>query len=114
MKFGENFIPLTSFMSAAEYNEYMGGIDIAIFNHRRQQAMGNIIGLISLGKKVYLRSEVTSFDFLRDKGFFIYSYDSGIDLERISVNKSERNVELSRVVFSEEKLLESWRRVFDE
>lgn len=41
--FGEKFIPLTEFMTFEKYLEFLGSIDIAIFAHKRQQAMGNTI-----------------------------------------------------------------------
>ena len=42
-----------------QYLEFLGKIDIAIFNHRRQQGFGNAITLLGLGKKVYLNSVST-------------------------------------------------------
>lgn len=52
--FGARFIPMTEFMSTEHYLSFLSTIDIAFFNHKRQQAFGNIILLLGLGKKVYL------------------------------------------------------------
>lgn len=66
--FGDKFIPLTDFMPLGEYLRFLGNIDIAVFNHKRQQAMGNTITLLGLGKKVYMRSDVAQWDFFQDLG----------------------------------------------
>ncbi|MBP0048093.1 TDP-N-acetylfucosamine:lipid II N-acetylfucosaminyltransferase [Marinobacterium sp. AK62] len=66
--FGENFVPITSFMEFDEYLKFLKTIDIAIFNHNRQQAMGNTITLLGMGRTVYLRSDVSQWFFFEDKG----------------------------------------------
>ena len=57
---------MTDLMSFDDYNKYLASIDIAIFHHDRQQAMGNVIGLISLGKKVVLKDSISSYEFFTD------------------------------------------------
>ncbi|MDU6524114.1 MAG: TDP-N-acetylfucosamine:lipid II N-acetylfucosaminyltransferase, partial [Enterococcus sp.] len=47
--FGSKFIPLMDFMDKENYNRFLETIDIAIFNNDRQQAVGNINGLLFLG-----------------------------------------------------------------
>jgi hypothetical protein len=47
-------------------------MDIAIMNHRRQQGLGNIIPLLYLGKKVFLRHDASSFPFLSLAGCTIF------------------------------------------
>ncbi|MFC6669723.1 TDP-N-acetylfucosamine:lipid II N-acetylfucosaminyltransferase [Marinobacterium aestuariivivens] len=49
--FGERFIPLRDFIPYQDYVKVLSEIDIAVFAHRRQQGMGNIITLLGLGKK---------------------------------------------------------------
>ncbi len=50
--FGDKFVPMTDFMSFEQYLEVFKSLDVAIFNHRRQQAMGHTIMLFSIGKTV--------------------------------------------------------------
>lgn len=52
--FGDAFIPLLDFMPIADYHEILQSCSIAIMNHYRQQAVGNISALIQSGVKVYL------------------------------------------------------------
>lgn len=52
--FGERFKPVIEFLAIDKYTELMGSIDIAVFAHNRQQAMGNIVMLLGMGKKSLL------------------------------------------------------------
>jgi hypothetical protein len=52
--FGDAFIPLLEFIPVEEYHEILQTCSIAIMNHYRQQAVGNISALIQSGVKVYL------------------------------------------------------------
>ena len=113
--FGESFRPLTKFMSFDEYNRYMATVDIAIFNHRRQQAMGNIIGLLSMGKTVYLRSTETPYSFFKDLGITVFSCDVlGEGLEVLGEKQKQNNAELVKRKFTRNSLVESWRLIFNE
>lgn len=113
--FGEKFLPLTRFMSFEEYNCYMASIDIAIFNHRRQQAMGNIIGLLSMGKTVYLRPTETPYKFFKELGVTVFSSDTIYEGLRVLDEKQKlNNVELMKRKFSRNSLVESWRLIFNE
>jgi len=58
--FGKKFKPMVDFVVEEEYYTFLSTIDVGIFNHNRQQGMGNIITLLGLGKKVYMRSDVTT------------------------------------------------------
>ncbi|MDO8291272.1 MAG: TDP-N-acetylfucosamine:lipid II N-acetylfucosaminyltransferase [Gallionella sp.] len=76
--FGDKFIPLLEFIPFEKYLELLGQIDIAVFAHKRQQAMGNTITLLGLGKKVYMRNDVTpwaKFDELGVKVFDVRKFD---------------------------------------
>ncbi len=70
--FGDKFIPWTDMMDRQEYARNLSGVDIALMNHRRQQGLGNILALLFLGKKVYLRSDITSWAFLKRHHCTVY------------------------------------------
>ncbi len=65
--FGEKFKPMTRLLEAAEYNQYLSTVDVMIFNHKRQQGFGNMVISLYLGTKMYLRSSVSTWTFLKDK-----------------------------------------------
>ena len=76
--FGDKFIGITEFIPYNEYICFLKNIDIAVFNHQRQQAMGNTINLLAMGKKVYFRECATQkifFSNLKRKAFKIKDID---------------------------------------
>lgn len=87
--FGEKAKPITKLMPFDKYMEFLSSIDIAIFNHRRQQAMGNTITLLGLGKKVYMRSDTTQWDFLNRHHFLIFDIKGAISLESRAIMENK-------------------------
>lgn len=110
-RFGDKFIALTDFMPIEEYTEFLKNIDVAIFHHNRQQAMGVTLSLLSLGKIVYSKKGTTSYHSLTERGFAIF--DNG--LIRKHGIKCNRNVyinkELLERYYSKDQLLESYLRL---
>lgn len=89
--FGDKFKPLLEFMPFEEYLPFLASIDIAIFNHKRQQAMGNTITLLGLGKVVYLRSDTTQWDFFKEKNIHVRDIEKLNKLEREEVSANSLN-----------------------
>lgn len=58
--FGKNFIPIRNYMSPEDYSRLLNSVDIAVFYNNRQQATGNIEILSYLKKKIYVRSDTTT------------------------------------------------------
>lgn len=111
---GDKFIPMIDYMDFSEYNKYMSSIDIAIFNHDRQQAMGNMIGLLSLGKKVILKPKTTPYSFFESLGLKIYSLDDKNAISPLSQSDKDQNIKIMRHNFSPEKLKSDWEKIFYE
>lgn len=107
--FGDKFVPLTEFMPFERYLEFLGNIDIAIFNNNRQQAMGNIITLLGLGKTVYVRNDTTQWQFFQDKGLQIYNINNFSSLDN---HYHEDNVNKIKHYFSEATLIQQLTRLF--
>jgi dTDP-N-acetylfucosamine:lipid II N-acetylfucosaminyltransferase len=91
--FGHNFFPITSLMPFDQYLGLLSSMDIAIFNHKRQQAMGNTITLLGLGKTVYMRNDVSQwqlFESLDIKVFDVSDFDgSCLDRDVMLNNKAK-------------------------
>lgn len=68
-----NFYPLTEFLDRDAYYEYLESASVAIMNHNRQQALGNIIAFIMSGAKIFMSEESTLFHYLRRNGLLLYS-----------------------------------------
>ena len=74
--FGNNFIPWLEMKGKQEYAGQLASVDIAIMNHQRQQGLGNILALLYLGKKVFIRSNITSYSFLMRNHCMVMAIES--------------------------------------
>ncbi|MDN5107361.1 TDP-N-acetylfucosamine:lipid II N-acetylfucosaminyltransferase [Aliarcobacter butzleri] len=111
--FADKFIPITEFMLFEKYLEFMSKIDIAIFAHKRQQAIGNIISLLGLGKKVYLDTQTVQFNFLRNHDISVFNIEE-IDLIGLSEEILYKNKEKIKYLFSKESLKKDLQRIFND
>ncbi|MCL1139589.1 TDP-N-acetylfucosamine:lipid II N-acetylfucosaminyltransferase [Shewanella pneumatophori] len=110
--FGEKFIPITTFMSICEYNDFLKKIDVAIFAHKRQQGMGNTINLLGLGKKVYIRSDITSWDLFKSLGLNIFDVNH-LNLTRLSAEESLENFMIIKSHFSKSKYMQQLNSLYE-
>jgi len=117
-KLGEKFRPITDFMKPEEYAGVLAGVDAAIMFHRRQQAVNSIIGLLYLGKKVFLRSEVTTYEWLKsDLGIEVCDADLLYEETHIRFSPHEtrlaaENKEIIEEFFSRSNCIRLWKEVF--
>jgi dTDP-N-acetylfucosamine:lipid II N-acetylfucosaminyltransferase len=110
--FGVKFTPLIDFMSFEKYLELLGQIDIGVFAHKRQQSMGNIITLLGLGKKVFMRSDITSWSFFQELEITTYDFQA-FNLSIIDENIRTKNEFLIKDNFSLIALVNQWRDIFE-
>ena len=99
--FGDKFIALTDFMPFEKYLDFLGTIDIAIFAHKRQQAMGNIITLLGLGKEVYIRKDITTWQFFKDINVRLGDFNN-FELAKIDSLNKKINMNKIKSFFSED------------
>ncbi|WP_168175734.1 TDP-N-acetylfucosamine:lipid II N-acetylfucosaminyltransferase [Nautilia sp. PV-1] len=109
--FKDKFIPLTDFMQFDKYLEFLNNIDIAIFAHNRQQAMGNIITLLGLGKKVYMKSDITPWQMFNELGIKVFDVEN-IKLSLLDEKTKKENIEKIKIHFSEENLKKQLEEIF--
>lgn len=111
--FGDKFIALREFLSFENYLELLSSIDVAIFNHDRQQAVGNIVSLLGFGKKVYIRSDVTTWNFMNAIGVAIFDAKDFNDFgSALEGEWSRKNIDLIKNYFSNNNLIRGWRSIF--
>lgn len=72
-KLGAAFIPLLDFMPREEYNQVLSGISVAVMNHNRSQALGNIVSLLWNGTKLFMSKDSTLFSYLKSEGLILFS-----------------------------------------
>ena len=116
--FGTRFHPLLEFLEFSEYLKVLNQVDIAIFAHKRQQAMGNTISILGLGKTVYMRNDVTPFKLFNKMNITVLNLnnlnnlnnlkDSVLSDEVSSINKGK-----VKSYFSEKILIEQLLKIFE-
>lgn len=109
--FGDRFVPLENFMPLEEYNKLLSNIDVAVFNHRRQQGFGNIVSLLGHGKKVFIHPSVTTWEFLVNNGYDVFNTTELPDGLRSEFN-SKNNKQLVESMFSSSSLKMALSEIF--
>ncbi|SHJ72351.1 4-alpha-L-fucosyltransferase glycosyl transferase group 56 [Dethiosulfatibacter aminovorans DSM 17477] len=112
--FHDKFEPFIDFLPFEEYLDILGRTDIAIFNHKRQQAMGNITTLLGLGKKVYIRDDITTWGVYIKYGIKLYETNSSLNnlFEKMDKKIICENIKKIKEIFSEEKLIDDLDSIF--
>lgn len=106
--FGDKFIDITELISYSEYIHFLKDIDIAVFNHQRQQAMGNTINILAMKKKVYLRVGTTQKEFFDNLDVKIFSINYLDVFENLPM---EKNSEILIEYFSLQNLKNKLARI---
>jgi dTDP-N-acetylfucosamine:lipid II N-acetylfucosaminyltransferase len=92
LRFGKRFKALIDFLPIGEYLDIIDGIDIAIFNHSRQQGVGNTITLLAAGKTVYMQTGVSQWVFFEGLGVVLHDVSIGnFKVQDYSVTLNNRN-----------------------
>ena len=110
--FKENFFPITEFMAIESYRAFLKTIDVAIFNHSRQEALGVTLTLLSLGKPVYVNPNTTSYQSLIKKGLQVFDNQ----LIRDFGLRQDRDVAANKLIlekyYSTDSLLNSYKIIY--
>ena len=71
--FADSFDPMVKFLPLNEYVKKIQSCGFVVMNHVRQQAVGNILIMLYLGAKVFLRMECSTYAFFREQGVILFS-----------------------------------------
>lgn len=110
--FGDRFIPLLDFMPFEEYLSFLCKIDIAILNHERQQGVGITTTLLGLGKKVYMRRDISSYRMFNDLGVKVFPIDNLV-VDKLTNGDAKINKQIVESHFSRERLIDSWKKIYE-
>ena len=110
--FGSRFIAMTEFMKPEEYLDFIEGIDIAVFNHQRQEGMGVIIQLLNYGKIVYMNGTTTSYKSFINRGFRVFDNSLILKEGLFKYRDVSDNPRLTEIYYSYNELVSSWGRIF--
>jgi hypothetical protein len=84
--FGERFVPIMDFMSFEQYLDLLCTCSCAFMNFRRQHAMGNILKMLFLGARVYLRRENPVYQFLKRRQAVVFSIQTDLSLNASQIH----------------------------
>lgn len=115
--FNKKFIDLTIRLPPSKYFKLLSRINVAIFNHERPQGMGNILPLLYMGKKVFIRKEIVSWDLFKELGIKAYDTNSIDKLnfhEFVFLDTSIMKKNHNRIYeyFSNQRCIDEWKKIF--
>ena len=112
------FTPITEIMSTDQYMHFLTRIDVAIMNHDIQEGIGTIVTLVALGAKIYMRTNISSYDFFTKRGIKIFDIDDIKNIDSVSefvfFDNATRINNREAVIreFSEFAWIKTWERIF--
>lgn len=116
--FGSKVNCLTEYLKFEDYIQILNSTDICIFNHNRQQGLGNINLMLAIKKKVYLRSVTTPFEYYNSIGIKINDTDT---IDKLTwedfTNVTEEELELNKKLIIEDldinSINQNWKAIID-
>jgi dTDP-N-acetylfucosamine:lipid II N-acetylfucosaminyltransferase len=98
----DKVVILKEFLPFDEYTEILKSCSIMVLNHIRQQGVGNVVSALCQGAHVYLRSNSTTYSYLKEYGFRISAFDNATSLENLKPQSQEHNRTLALKIFGAE------------
>jgi hypothetical protein len=116
--FGEKFTYLDRYLNPEEYAKYLAQNDILILNQNRQQGIGNCFSNLALGSKVFIRSEITTYNHFNSKGIKVFDTNEikNINFEDFvsyDAQIKQNNMQKSLMFFDDKYLKSLWEKVFN-
>lgn len=114
--FADKFEYIENYLSPEEYAKHIASLDIFIANQNRQQATANIDMCLYFGKKVYIKSTVSTFDMYTSLGYEIFDTYSIKDMDFDSFVKQSKNAnsEKAKYYISDEYRKKLWENVLND
>lgn len=109
--FGARFRPLLEMMPYEQYLKLLAGIDVAVFAHQRQQAMGVSIALLGMGKRVFIRSDVPQWETFGALGLDVSRYEA-LHIDRMDAQAGAENRRRVAEYFALPRLVSQLRTLF--
>lgn len=115
--FGDKFRYIDKMLSPDEYTRHLSQVDILILNQNRQQGLGNCIAVLSMGGKVFIRSEISTYAHFMNMGIRIYESERVKDMsyeELVCYDEQQKKANMDRAhIFTDELYLKKlWSPVF--
>lgn len=95
--FGEDFLPVLEFKPLKDYKQLISSCGFAVFNHRRQEALGNINTMGFFGAKLFLNDESPIFKYFNKQGIKIFNINK-IDTHSFSEGLNEKDITDNKIL----------------
>ncbi|MCR5247154.1 MAG: TDP-N-acetylfucosamine:lipid II N-acetylfucosaminyltransferase [Paludibacteraceae bacterium] len=107
---------LFDFMPLDRYLELLKTVDVVVYAHKRQQALGNTFHMIAYGTKVYIDSSTTTFAWMKRNGIIVFSSDhiDGNLSQPLTKDEMKRNSEIVSFLTSRKILKNDWAKIFED
>lgn len=90
---------LLDFMPYNDYMKIIKSCSTCVFNHERQQAMGNIYVALIMGCVVYLSSTSVAYKYLKSKGYLVYTIQEDLAKNGLCFNLSAEQKQHNKQLF---------------
>lgn len=94
---------LMSFLPIDEYTKILNKCGIVIMNHKRQQALGNIVILLAQGSHVYFNEESSLYVYLSQNKFHISKINDQKEFKILSPAERQENRKLCLLFFGRKR-----------
>ncbi len=118
--FGRKLDPINRVVSPEAYARLLVSTDVLVMNQPRQQGLGNIYAMLYLGKKVFVRSDTTTWPCLKEL-YGVHLYDT-LTIDTLSfealvaqdIPVLEQNMKLIEPCFDLQHIRQLWEAVFQD
>ncbi len=113
--FCDRFNAFTEQVCYDDYCRFVNSMDVALYNHNRQMAEGNVLMFLYYGKKVFVSDENCIGDFFKQLGAEIYSMKD-LNVESLNMPLTDKarahNKKLIEYNLSDEAFSKTWEEAF--
>ena len=115
--FGDKFEYIDIYLKPEEYAQKLAQNDILILNQNRQQGIGNCFANLTLGAKVFIKSEVTTYNHFNSKDIKVFDTNGIKNMEfgefvLYPGEIRQNNIQKSLMFFDDKYLKKLWKGVF--
>ncbi len=115
--FADKFEAILDYMDFDAYLNLINNSDVCLFNHKRQQGLGNQVIFLALQKKLYISNTTTPFEYYKDMDIDVFATEDIVNMNfQDFIFLSKEAKEKNRVVIlndiDEQVVKKEWEEVF--
>ncbi len=114
--FDDKFKPLLEFLPISDYNQILSDCNIMIFNHKRSQAIGNILFGIWAGHKVFLRKCNPVYHYLKSLNIEVCSIEEDLLVDNMNTLEYKKQINNRKIIteyYSEKQIVKNYYEIIE-